>query len=493
MFQFLHRLLGVVITVVILVSMGSTWTSMQEVSAANQLGTADRSGRTSLTRIQVSHEDYPGVIYTVPAGLEGAIAVGAGTYHFLVVKSDGTVVAWGLNDHGQTDVPAGLNNVVAVAGGDSFSMALKNDGTVVTWGKIYTMRDVPYVNDTLDTAYVPDGLTGVSKIFANGMIAMALKMDGTVVSWGRARCVDSSFDGGFCPDDRSQPMITVPDGLTGVIDIAAHVPPNNSYARFAALKSDGSVVLWGHKGADQNAPTTVPGGTQIVLGHNHGLVLTSANTLVSWGWDDTEQARPFDIRFVATPFVSIAAGQFQNYLVHAGGGSLRHWGDQDYGRHFELEFWPSILNIVSMKANARSKILLYTVQDPTATPTRRSSTQTLTRTPTATKTPTAKPNMFTKTRTPTKLVKASSTPTKIIKPSATTSRITPPRSTATRVASATSVATVMRTATAKRLPSVTKTATLKPGKPTQTKIPPRTQTKTRTPTQKSKPTATPRR
>ena len=479
MFQFLHRLLGVVVTVVVLVSMGSTWTSMQHVSAAIQSGTAERSGSSLLTRIQVASEDYPAGINTVPAGLEGAIAVGAGTYHYLVVKSDSTVVAWGLNDHGQTDVPIGLNNVVAVAGGDSFSLALKNDGTVVAWGKIYTMRDVPYVNDTLDTAYVPDGLTGVSKIFANGMIAMALKLDGTVVSWGRARCVDSSFDGNFCPDGTSSPMITVPDGLTGVIDIAAWVPPNSDGSRFAALKSDGSVVLWGHKAYDYNAPATVPGGKQIVLGAKHGMVLTSANTLVSWGPTDYEQARPY-IGFASTPFMMIAAGQEQNYLVARGGELLHTWGDQEWGRLDLASYWPSVVNIISMKANARAKIVLYTVQDPTATPTHRISTQTSTRTPTANKTPSAKPSTFTKTRTPTKLVEASSTPTKFIKPSATKSNITPPRNTATRVASATSVATATRTAT-KRLPSATKTATVKPGKPTQTKIPPRTQTKTRTP------------
>ena len=467
MFQFLHRLLGVVVIVVILVSLGSMWTSTQHVSAANQSGTAERSGSTLLTRIQVASEDYPGVIYTVPAGLEGAIAVGAGTYHYLVVKSDGTVVAWGLNDHGQTDVPVGLNNVVAVTGGDSFSLALKNDGTVVAWGIIGTMGD-DTTTDTIDPAYVPDGLTGVSKIFANGRIAMALKLDGTVVSWGIARCNDYGHVDRFCPGGTSQSKITVPEGLTGVIDIAAW---DFGMTRFAALKSDGSVVLWGHEGADQNAPTTVPGGTQIVLGEKHGMVLTSANTLVSWGWNETVQARPPDIRYVATPFISIAAGQAQNYLVCAGGGALHKWGDHEWGRRLDLEsYWPSVVNIVSMKANARQKIVLYTVQDPTATPTRRISTPTSTRTPTANKTPSAKPSTFTKTRTATKLVEASSTPTKFIKPSATTSRITPPRNTATRTVAAT------------RLPSATKTATVKPGKPTQTKIPPRTQTKTRTPT-----------
>jgi alpha-tubulin suppressor-like RCC1 family protein len=50
------------------------------------------------------------------------------------LKADGTVVAWGNNDYGQTDVPVGLGNVVAIAAGDSHNLALKADGTVVAWG-----------------------------------------------------------------------------------------------------------------------------------------------------------------------------------------------------------------------------------------------------------------------------------------------------------------------------------------------------------------------
>ena len=49
----------------------------------------------------------------------------AGNYHFCVFKIDGTVVAWGSNEYGQTSVPEGLNNVVAVDAGGDNSIALK--------------------------------------------------------------------------------------------------------------------------------------------------------------------------------------------------------------------------------------------------------------------------------------------------------------------------------------------------------------------------------
>lgn len=44
---------------------------------------------------------------------------------------EGTVVAWGDDSSGQTDVPKDLTRVIGVAAGDEFSLALKSDGTVV--------------------------------------------------------------------------------------------------------------------------------------------------------------------------------------------------------------------------------------------------------------------------------------------------------------------------------------------------------------------------
>ena len=63
----------------------------------------------------------------MPAGLSGVVAIAVGECHTVALKQDGTVVAWGYNDKGQTKVPAGLSGVVAIVAGGWHTVALRLD------------------------------------------------------------------------------------------------------------------------------------------------------------------------------------------------------------------------------------------------------------------------------------------------------------------------------------------------------------------------------
>ena len=126
--------------------------------------------------------------------LNGITSIAAGTEFSLALKNNGTVVAWGRNAEGQTNVPSGLTGVTAITAGADHSLALKNDGTVVAWG----------YNGSGETT-IPAGLTGVTAIAAGAGYSIALKNDGTVVAWGTP----------------GYGVTSVPPGLTGVTAIAA--------------------------------------------------------------------------------------------------------------------------------------------------------------------------------------------------------------------------------------------------------------------------------
>jgi len=55
--------------------------------------------------------------------LSGPVA--AGLYHSLGLKSDGSIVAWGDSEYGQTNVPVPNADFIAVAGGADHSLGLK--------------------------------------------------------------------------------------------------------------------------------------------------------------------------------------------------------------------------------------------------------------------------------------------------------------------------------------------------------------------------------
>jgi len=143
---------------------------------------------------------------TIPVqinNLTGVIAVAAGDDHSLVLKSDGTVWAWGGNHDGQlgngstsfnrTTTPVQVKNlteVTAVALGSGYSLAQKSDGTAWAWGgNAYGYLGNGKIADTDDVFYRTspiqvNKLTGVTAVAAKFNYSLALKDDGTVWAWG---------------------------------------------------------------------------------------------------------------------------------------------------------------------------------------------------------------------------------------------------------------------------------------------------------------------
>ena len=246
-----------------------------------------------------------------PFAVTNVSAVSAGGIHALGLRTDGTVLAWGLNYYGQTNVPVGLNQVTAIAAGAAHSLALRSDGTVVAWG-----------DNTHGQANVPFGLTNVVAVAAGGRpdppidlyewfpcpssivpsgYSLALKTDGTLAVWG------DSFDASS----------SVAHGLSDAIAIAAGADHS------LALRANGTVIAWGSNASGQtNVPVGLSNVVAVAAGYDHNLALTAKGTVIAWGLNSSRQT---EVPAGLTNVVAIAAG-YNHSLALRADGSVAAWG-----------------------------------------------------------------------------------------------------------------------------------------------------------------------
>ena len=268
---------------------GSVWA--WGYNSTGQLG--DGSTYTRSAPVQVKG---PGGIGT----LTDVVAIAAGAYHSLALKSDGSVWAWGYNSYGQLGngttttgyAPVqviGLTDVVAIAAGYYHSLALKSDGSVWAWGYNGYGQLGNGSTYTNYTAVQVSGLTDVVAIAASYYHSLALKSDGSVWAWGY-----NSYGqlGDGTTDNRYTPVQVKGPGGTGTLGNMIAIAAGYSYS--LALKSDGSAWGWGYNsdgelgdGTTDNRYTPVqvlgPGGTgtlgnvvAIAAGAYHSLAVQQA-------------------------------------------------------------------------------------------------------------------------------------------------------------------------------------------------------------------------
>jgi alpha-tubulin suppressor-like RCC1 family protein len=157
-------------------------------------------GTTVNAAIPVRADITPGVALT------GVVGISAGFEHSVAVKSDGTAYAWGYNASGQLsdgstaarsrptlvkDVAGNaLNGIVAVAAGAYYSMFLKSDGTV--WASGYNnlgqLGDNTTAANQVNASVVKDaaGATfgSANQISLSHYHTVVRRADGTVWFWG---------------------------------------------------------------------------------------------------------------------------------------------------------------------------------------------------------------------------------------------------------------------------------------------------------------------
>lgn len=327
---------------------------------------------------------------TAPPGATNVAQISGGEAQNLLLKTDGTIMGWGLTNFAQvngsnvlhcsaleladvilngdgtvsavsawgnsaiTDIPANLTNVIAIAQGPAalYCLALKADGTVVVWGSNNAVTNIPST------------VSNIVSVAAGEEHCLALRSDGILIGWG-----DNSFGQLQFP---SNLYSTYPTNK--VVAIAA----GNFHS--LALKADGTVVAWGYNfWGMTNVPSSANGAVAIAAGYFHSLALLTNGTVVAWGQNAYGQTNvPSNLSNV----VAIAAGGYHNLaLVGSGSPASASAGHSTYssnvfslsipsrcGRIFELDYETSLAGtnwtaLPYVAGNGTNLILT----DPTAT------------------------------------------------------------------------------------------------------------------------------
>lgn len=193
---------------------------------------------------------------TVPVqvpGLEGVTAIateGSGSLAMpqfnLVLKSDGTVWAWGANQSGQLGngttgssslVPVQVSNltdVASISAGVTHSLAARNDGTAWSWGynRYGELGDGTTTSSSLPV--LMSSLSGVRAVAGGFYHSLMVKGDGTV--WACGRNNYGQLGNGTLTDSLLPVQV---QNLTGAVGVAACM------SHSAAVTGDGALWTWG--------------------------------------------------------------------------------------------------------------------------------------------------------------------------------------------------------------------------------------------------------
>ncbi len=245
------------------------------------------------------------------------IQVASGDEHTLLLRSDGTVWAYGKGEKGQLGngqnrhslvAPvrvSGITNALAIAAGGDSSLAIFGDGFVATWGS----NESGQLGDgTTENRSVPVTITEFadgSKITGAAMgknHALVRREDGTVWIWGSNK--DQQILG------NSESMITTPQKIPELSKVKT-VAAGEGYS--LALLENKTVFAWGASPESSpesspdgqnrqntglgtplvtSTPTQIPGlenVVQIAVGSSHALARLQNGTLKAWGNNDHGQ------------------------------------------------------------------------------------------------------------------------------------------------------------------------------------------------------------
>lgn len=229
-------------------------------------------------------------------------SISTGGYHTAVIKTDGSLWAWGRNTFGQLGDGKTINKYIptqidsftdwqSVYAGDNFTCGIKKDGTLWAWGSNYYGQ---FGNGTTINQLTPTQIgveTNWKSVSAGGMMhTLAIKENGTLWAWG-SNSFGELGDGTFV--SKNSPV------QIGVSADWKSVSGGSYYT--VALKLDGTIWAWGSNNYGQLGDGTIINkNSPIQIGTDvnwqsvstkglHTVAIKTDGTLWTWGYNNQGQ------------------------------------------------------------------------------------------------------------------------------------------------------------------------------------------------------------
>jgi len=246
-------------------------------------------------------------------------------YGFIAaVKTDGSLWLWGYNSVGQlgdnstvtksspVQTVAGGTNWASVAGNMYHTAAIKNDGSLWLWGQnsVGLLGDGTTVNKSSPVQTVASGQNWAS-VSCGGNNTAAIKTDGSLWIWGH-----NAYGtlGDNTVGHKSSPVQTVAGGNNWKTVACG-------YVHTAAIKNDGSLWLWGNNRFGQLGDGTISHKSSpvqtvcqgnnwksVACGYAHTAAIKDDGSLWVCGYNKQGQLGDGTVVYKSSPVQTIAGG-----------------------------------------------------------------------------------------------------------------------------------------------------------------------------------------
>lgn len=340
----------------------------------------------------------------------------------ILLKADGTLWSWGLNDFGQlglgdTDtrtIPTLLGSVTEwdqISLGSTHSLARSSNGTIWAWGsgfsgqlgtgELISYDEPQFVGSDWDWAEVAAGSSDTS---------FAIRENGTLWAWGRntggqlgdntyvqklvPTLIGSSSDNWLSVSGTEHTLFIKGDGtlwacgsnVAGQLGLgdtdSRNIPTpvgeesdwmyiSAGYNHSLGLKMDGTLWTWGSNdwgvlgigiigGGNMYTPYAISTGwKQVAAGHNYSLGIKTNGTLWAWGRNDTGQLGLGDTDTMAIP---TQVGNESDWVYVAATSSGRLDWDMSVAIKEDGSVWAWGMNDIGQIGNGNTDNQLSPVQ-----------------------------------------------------------------------------------------------------------------------------------